>query len=132
MRCYTHLDLNDRRRLYQLINAGRSPRQAAVELGRHPSTIYRELRRNRHLDEEPVFRGYFRLQLRAKLRLNVFAVERSSGGMNSPRMWSTDCEPPGRRSRSPVSGYKSPCSRAVQGRTTIPTDGTTVPLNNAW
>jgi IS30 family transposase len=55
MRCYTHWDLDDRRRLYQLINAGRSPLQAAVELGRHASTIYRELNRNRHLDEEPVF-----------------------------------------------------------------------------
>ena len=56
---YTHLDLDERRKLYQLINAGRSPRQAAVELGRHSSTIYRELKRNHRFDEEPMFRGYF-------------------------------------------------------------------------
>jgi IS30 family transposase len=30
-----------------------------VELGRRPSTLYREIKRNRHLDEEPLFRGYF-------------------------------------------------------------------------
>lgn len=75
MRCYTHLDLNDRRRLYQLINAGRSPRQAAVELGRHASTIYRELKRNRHLDEEPVFRGYFPITAQGKA-----AARRLRGG----------------------------------------------------
>jgi len=57
MGSYTHLDLDERRKLYQLANAGRSPRQAAAELGRHPSTIYRELKRNYRFDEEPVFRG---------------------------------------------------------------------------
>src|SRR3546814_4521995 len=30
-----------------------------MELNRHPSTIYRELKRIRHLDEHPQFRGYF-------------------------------------------------------------------------
>ncbi len=59
MGSYTHLDLDERRKLYQLIGAGRSPRQAAAELGRHPSTIYRELKRNYRFDEEPMFRGYF-------------------------------------------------------------------------
>lgn len=59
MGSYTHLDLDERRKLYQLANAGRSPRQAAAELGRHRSTIYRELKRNHRFDEEPMFRGYF-------------------------------------------------------------------------
>jgi|APMI01.1.fsa_nt_gi IS30 family transposase len=61
MGSYTHLDLDERRKLYQLTSAGRSPRQAAAELGRHPSTIYRELKRNHRFDEEPMFRGYFPL-----------------------------------------------------------------------
>lgn len=61
MGCYTHLDLDERRKLYQLTSAGRSPRQAAAELGRHASTIYRELKRNHRFDEEPMFRGYFPL-----------------------------------------------------------------------
>jgi IS30 family transposase len=34
-------------------------REVAATLRRHPSTIYRELKRNRHLDEHPLFRGYF-------------------------------------------------------------------------
>jgi len=58
---YRHLDLDERRRLYQLRQSGRSVREAATELGRHVSTIYRELKRNRHLDNEPMFRGYFPL-----------------------------------------------------------------------
>lgn len=66
MACYAHLGIDDRRRLYQLISAGRSARQAAVELGRHASTIYRELKRNRHLDEEPFFRGYFPVTAQGK------------------------------------------------------------------
>lgn len=61
MGCYTHLDLCERRKLYQLTSAGRSPRQAAGELGRHPSTIYRELKRNDRFDEEPMIQGYFPL-----------------------------------------------------------------------
>ncbi|MET3726072.1 IS30 family transposase [Sphingomonas trueperi] len=56
---YRHLDMDERRRLYQLRQSGRSVHEAATELGRHLSTIYRELKRNRHLDDEPMFRGYF-------------------------------------------------------------------------
>lgn len=56
---YRHLDLDERRRLYQLQQSGRSVREAATELGRHVSTVYRELKRNRHLDDEPMFRSYF-------------------------------------------------------------------------
>ncbi|MGK6324634.1 IS30 family transposase [Sphingomonas sp. DT-51] len=76
---YTHLDLNERRRLYQLISAGRSPRQAAAELGRHPSTIYRELKRNHRFDEEPMFRGYFPLtahSMAAERRLRGAKISR--------------------------------------------------------
>lgn len=56
---YRHLDLDERRRLYQRRQSGRSVHEAATELSRHVSTIYRELKRNRHLDDEPMFRGYF-------------------------------------------------------------------------
>lgn len=56
---YHHLGLDERRILYRLVQTGRSVKQAAMELGRHPSTLYREIKRNRHLDEEPLFRGYF-------------------------------------------------------------------------
>ena len=33
--------------------------QMATRLGRHPSTIYRELRRNHFFDDDAYFRGYF-------------------------------------------------------------------------
>lgn len=56
---YRQLDLNERRRLYQMTITGRSARQSAADLGRHVSTIYRELKRNRQLDNEPMFRGYY-------------------------------------------------------------------------
>lgn len=56
---YQHLGLDERRDIYRLVATGRTVRQVAAVLGRHPSTIYRELKRNRHLDEHPLFRGYF-------------------------------------------------------------------------
>ncbi len=56
---YRHLDLDERRKPQVLISVGKSVAQAAVELGRHASTLCRELKRNRHLDEEPMFRGWF-------------------------------------------------------------------------
>lgn len=59
MNGYQRLGLDERRDLYRLVATGRSVRQIADALRRHPSTIYRELKRNRHLDEHPLFRGYF-------------------------------------------------------------------------
>src|SRR3546814_6238128 len=44
--------LDERRTVYWLVQTGRSVKQVAMELNRHPSTIYRELKRNRHLDED--------------------------------------------------------------------------------
>lgn len=59
MNGYQHLGLDERRDIYRLVATGRSVRQIADALRRHSSTIYRELKRNRHLDEHPLFRGYF-------------------------------------------------------------------------
>jgi transposase, IS30 family len=59
MNGYQHLGLDERRDIYRLLTSGRSARQIADGLGRHPATIYRELKRNRHLDEHPLFRGYY-------------------------------------------------------------------------
>lgn len=50
---------DERRQIYQLAATGRSVYEIAASLQRHRSTIYRELNRNRHLDDEPMFRGYF-------------------------------------------------------------------------
>nr|WP_255326178.1 IS30 family transposase [Sphingobium sp. EM0848] len=59
MNGYQHLGLDERRDIYRLVATGRSVREVAATLRRHPSTIYRELKRNRYLDEHPLFRGYF-------------------------------------------------------------------------
>nr|WP_087575747.1 IS30 family transposase [Sphingomonas sp. CDS-1] len=59
MNGYQHLGLDERRDIYRLVATGRSVRQIADALGRHPATVYRELKRNRHLDEHPLFRGYY-------------------------------------------------------------------------
>src|SRR3954464_1090076 len=60
-RTYRQLDLGERRTLFRLIEA-RTPVGAIAErLGRHPSTIHRELGRNRFRDGDRGFCGYFPL-----------------------------------------------------------------------
>jgi transposase, IS30 family len=49
-RTYRQLELNDRRTLFRLIEARTPVGEIAARLGRHPSTIYRELGRNRFRD----------------------------------------------------------------------------------
>ncbi|MBQ0139675.1 MAG: IS30 family transposase [Kurthia sp.] len=46
MNLYTHLTINERERIFLLINQGQSIRQVAYLLKRNPSTISRELKRN--------------------------------------------------------------------------------------
>jgi len=59
-RCYTQITLADRRRLQQLMTAKVSINEMARLLGRHRSTIYREIRRNTFHDRElPDYDGYY-------------------------------------------------------------------------
>ncbi|WP_234851126.1 helix-turn-helix domain-containing protein, partial [Sinorhizobium meliloti] len=44
--CYSQLTLSDRRRLHQLVERKVPVGEIARQLGRHRSTIYRELKRN--------------------------------------------------------------------------------------
>src|SRR5918997_1942366 len=60
-RTYSQLDLGERRALFQLVEARRPVGEIAERLGRHRSTIYRELGRNRFRDGDRSFRGYFPL-----------------------------------------------------------------------
>lgn len=58
--CYSQLTLSDRRRLYQLKERKLPIGEIARQLGRHRSTVYRELRRNTFHDQEfPEYSGYF-------------------------------------------------------------------------
>ena len=60
-RTYRQLDLDERRTLFRLIEARTPTGEIAARLGRHPSTIYRELGRNRFRDGDRGFCGYFPL-----------------------------------------------------------------------
>src|SRR4051794_29609707 len=54
-RTYRHLDLDERRTLFRLVEARRPVGEIAARLGRHPSTIHRELGRNRFRDGDQGF-----------------------------------------------------------------------------
>ena len=79
-RTYRQLDLDERRTLFRLVEARTPVGGIAQRLGRHPSTIYRELGRNRFRDGDRGFCGYFplntqdlarrRRQRRRKLAMN--------------------------------------------------------------
>ena len=88
--CYRQLTLEERRAVFHL-KAAKTPVQAiADQLGRHRSTIYRELARNTFQDADPDFNGYFptvaqdmaarRRQRLGKLhrdpRLSTYVIER--------------------------------------------------------
>ncbi len=59
-RTYSQIDLDERRKIERWRQAGASVEVIAEKLGRHRSTIFRELRRNRFEDAEmPELGGYF-------------------------------------------------------------------------
>ena len=58
--CYSHIDFKERVKLFDLAKAGiLSIDEIARMLGRHRSTIYREISRNYHNDVYVEFRGWF-------------------------------------------------------------------------
>lgn len=58
-RNYRHFSLAERDRIMRLRDARVPVGRIAAELGRHPSSIYRELKRNFFYDADAWFRGYF-------------------------------------------------------------------------
>ncbi|MGO7209334.1 helix-turn-helix domain-containing protein, partial [Rhizobium ruizarguesonis] len=59
-RCYTQITLADRRRLHHMVAAKVPVNEMARQLGRHRSTIYREIRRNTYRDRElQYYEGYY-------------------------------------------------------------------------
>src|SRR3954447_9771694 len=63
-RIHRQLDLDQRRTLFRLVEARTPVGEIAARLGRHPSTIHRELGRNRFRDGDRGFCGYFPLNAR--------------------------------------------------------------------
>ncbi|GAW36523.1 hypothetical protein RA2_03594 [Roseovarius sp. A-2] len=57
---HTEMDLCERRVIEDMLNAKMPIRRIAAELGRHRSTVYREIKRNAISDEElPELNGYY-------------------------------------------------------------------------
>jgi len=58
---HTHLSLEERRKIFLLVNSKTPVKRIAALLCRHHSTIYRELARNTTYHEDPDLRGYFHM-----------------------------------------------------------------------
>ena len=57
---HTELDLRERRAIEDMLNAKMPVSKIAAEIGRHRATVYREIRRNRYLEDElPNLNGYY-------------------------------------------------------------------------
>ncbi|MFX0543834.1 IS30 family transposase [Roseovarius sp. S4756] len=57
---HTELGLRERRTIEDMLNVGISVDKIATEIGRHRSTVYREIKRNRYTDDElPYLDGYY-------------------------------------------------------------------------
>ena len=59
-RAYRQLDLDERRTIFRLLNAKVPVAEIAQQLGRHRSTIHREISRN-HFREQREYAGYYPL-----------------------------------------------------------------------
>jgi len=59
IKSYNHLTIEDRRQIYRLSGQRISVTEIAARLGRHRSTVFREIQRNRHDAEEEDCQGYF-------------------------------------------------------------------------
>lgn len=58
---YQQLSLSERRKIYFWREEKKSVDEISALLGRHRSTIYRELQRNYFSDDDPFCSGYFHL-----------------------------------------------------------------------
>ena len=123
-RTYSQLDLDERRALFRLVEARRPVGEIAERLGRHRSTIYRELGRNRFRDGDRGFCGYFPLtaqdlanrrrqrrrqrcrQLAADDGLRAHVVERLEAGWSPQRI-------AGRLKRQSAGGGPAVCHETI-------------------
>src|SRR5215218_7797179 len=119
-KAYRQLDLDERRTLFRLMEAGRPVGEIAARLGRHRSTVYRELGRNRFRDGDRGFCGYFpltahdlarrRRQRRRKLAaddaLRTHVVERLEAGWSPQQI-------AGRLKQEPTDGGASVCHETI-------------------
>jgi IS30 family transposase len=102
-RTYRHLGLDQRRTLFRLVEARTPIGEIAQRLGRHPSTLYRELGRNRFRDGDRGFCGYFPLNAqdlarrRRQRRRKLAAAAATAEGPAAPRSRASAGSRTGRR-----------------------------------
>lgn len=119
-RTYRQLDLDQRRTLFRLVETRRPVGEIAGRLGRHPSTIYRELGRNRFRDGDRGFCGYFPLTAQdlAQQRRQRHRKLATDAGLLAPiteRLkagWSPQ-QIAGRLKREPTDGGASVCHETI-------------------
>ena len=119
-RTYRQLDLDERRTLFRLIEARTPVGEIAARLGRHPSTIHRELGRDRFRDGDRGFCGYFplnaqdlarrRRRRRRKLTADDALREHVVGRLRDG--WSPQ-QIAGRLKREPTDGGASVCHETI-------------------
>ena len=107
---YVHLDIEERRRICRLREAKVPAARIAAALGRHRSTIHREIRRNWWHDAEvPQAEGCWPLTAQdLAARRRRAGCLGSSGTPRCAARWSIACAPAGRPSRSPGGCASSP------------------------
>ena len=95
---YCHLTVDERRTIYELLEAGHSKTSIASILGRHRSTIFREIQRNTTYHEDHFHNGYFHVNAqeyysrrRSKLRKLIQNTDLKSYVIDRLRAaWSPD------------------------------------------
>ena len=74
---HKELNLRERRAIEDMLNAKIAVREITAEIGRHVSTVYREIKRNHYFDKElPELNGYYGVVAQKA------ATERRAGGAN--------------------------------------------------
>ena len=96
------LDLDERRTIFRLLNAKVPVAAIARQLGRHRSTIHREVRRN-HFHEQREYAGYFPLTAQDRARQRRQRRASCAGTNSCGATSSTSSNAAGHRSRSPGS-----------------------------
>lgn len=86
MPSYSHFTLDERKMLYDLLNAGHGIRSAARELDRSPSSVSREIKRNHSLKPKNPSKNSFNYHY---WRANIVANLRRSSAYRA--RYSEDC-----------------------------------------
>ena len=97
--CCRQLDLDERLAIFRLVAAKVSVAVIAREMGRHRSTIHREIGRS-HFREQREYAGYFLLVARDWPASGAGGDASSCGTSNSAASSSTGSRPAGRHNRS--------------------------------